>query len=97
MHPYKTIISPESVARVLVGIAINAVLTLRIKVNRKIQNNAEKRIRKVLALVSADNPPAKITGITGSTQGASTDSIQARNEKNRISIEEMATKRFEIF
>ena len=69
-----------------VGIAINTVLTLSKKVNINIQIIADSKIRIVLALRPSDNQPPKITGITGSTQGASTDNIQARNAIRRIII-----------
>ena len=40
---------------------------------------ADSKIRIVLVLRPSDSQPPKITGITGRTQGASTDNIQARN------------------
>jgi hypothetical protein len=73
-------ITPEIIDQVLVGIAIKAVLTLSRKVKTKIAVIAAKRIRRVLPLLHHAIHPPKITGITGRTQGARTESIQERNE-----------------
>jgi hypothetical protein len=79
-------ITPEIIDQVLVGIAINAVLTLSKKVKTKIAVIAAKRIRRVLPLLHHANHPPKITGITGRTQGARTERIQDRKETRMMSM-----------
>jgi hypothetical protein len=79
-------IAPEIYARVALGIAINAVLTFNKNVKTKIAAIAEMIMRRTLAFPHHATPPPKITGITGNTQGARTDSIHEKNEMMIVSI-----------
>jgi hypothetical protein len=84
---YSTIITPEIVAHVWVEMLINAVLTLSKKVKIKIKTSVEKSMRFTLLLSGAPSHHPKITGMTGRTQGASTESMPETNEIIMISID----------
>jgi hypothetical protein len=72
---------------------INAVLTLSKKVKIKIKTSVEKSMRFTLLLSGAPSHHPKITGMTGSTHGASTESMPETNEIMMISIIEKKQKR----
>jgi hypothetical protein len=79
----------EILARVCVDIPIKAVLTFRRKVKIKINNNADHKIRTALPICKSTPLHQKITGNTGSTQGANTEST---HEKKATTISSIRTK-----
>ena len=74
------IIIAEIVVRTDSGIPISAVETLSSTVNTTIKNAVDNTMISGLYRFCVPNDPHSITGSTGSTQGASTLSIHARNE-----------------
>jgi hypothetical protein len=86
VHPYNKIIPHEIIARVCVDIHMNAVLTFNKNVNTKIKTSADHKIRNALPICKSVPLHPKITGSTGSTQGARTERIHARNEMRRSDI-----------
>jgi len=83
---YRTIITHEIVAQVCVEILMNAVLTFNKKVKIKMNTSVERRMRCILLLSGTPPHAPKITGMTGSTHGASTESMPERKEIRIISI-----------
>lgn len=83
---YTMIITADNVVRNHCGISINAVETLRSIVKSTIKNAVEKTITSGLYRFCTPNELPSITGSTGSTQGANTLSIQAKNERIRSDI-----------
>jgi hypothetical protein len=83
---YKTMIPHEIVARVWVEIVINAVLTFSKNVKIKIKIRVDKSIRRIFPVSLLVNHHQKITGITGRTHGARTESIPAMNESVMMRI-----------
>ena len=78
--------TPEIVARVCVEILINAVLTFSKNVKMKMKVSVEKRMRFTLLLSGVASHHQKITGNTGNTQGARTESMPETNEIIMINI-----------
>ena len=89
VSPYTRMIHHEIEARVWVDIPINAVLTFKRKVNMKMKNSADHRIRNALPICKSVPLHPKITGSTGRTQGARTESIHERNAIIRRDMEIM--------
>ena len=80
------IITADKVVRNHCGISINAVETLRSIVKSTIKNAVEKTITSGLYRFCAPRELPSITGSTGSTHGANTLSIQAKNERIKRDI-----------
>jgi hypothetical protein len=69
------------------GISINAVETLRITVKSTTESASENVTKYGYHFCFSEREPARITGSTGRTQGASTVKIPAKNETKRRVIE----------
>jgi hypothetical protein len=77
--------TPENRLRIDAGIVINAVLTLSKNVKAKIHIIAVYIIRWILPVsLGLDKLQPNITGMTGKTHGASTDSTHATKEIRTI-------------